>query len=126
MRSLSAVVLICALNIPPAIDAQPKSPAAAPFVPPTSITGFRDADAELQAEKAFLAVPDAALAKEHLKNPDLGAAHCRLNRGQKDGGVRLAEIQGSWPRRLHPGIQGLDESPRPTSKSMSWRRKGSS
>ncbi len=65
-RSL-AVVLICALNITPAVYAQPKNPALAPFVAPTSITGYRDATAELQAEKAFLAVPDAALAKEHLR-----------------------------------------------------------
>ncbi len=67
MRSLLAAVLICALNISPTVYAQTKSPAPAPFVPPTSITGYRDATTELQAEKEFLAVPNADLAKEHLR-----------------------------------------------------------
>jgi N-acetylated-alpha-linked acidic dipeptidase len=67
LRSLLTIVLICALNTSPAVYAQPKNPAPAPFVPPTSITGYRDASAELQAEKKFLAVPNADLAKEHLR-----------------------------------------------------------
>jgi len=62
-----AAVLICALNATPTIYAQPKSPASTAFVPPASITGYRDATAELQAEKTFLAVPNAELAKEHLR-----------------------------------------------------------
>ncbi len=68
MRRLSAVVLFCALNLIPATYAQPgKAQAPVPFAPPTSITGYRDATAELQAEKTFLTVPSAELAKEHLR-----------------------------------------------------------
>jgi N-acetylated-alpha-linked acidic dipeptidase len=33
----------------------------------TAITGFRDAEAEAQLEKSFIAVPDAKLAGEHLR-----------------------------------------------------------
>ena len=72
MHRVFAALLIAALSLTPASYAQPKnsSPAPsapAPFAPPTAITGYRDASAELQAEKTFLAVPDAALAKEHLR-----------------------------------------------------------
>lgn len=59
------LLLICALNFSPLANAQQPSPA--PFNPPAQITGYRDAAAELQAEKTFLAVPDAQLAKEHLR-----------------------------------------------------------
>ena len=38
-----------------------------PFTPPTKISGYRDGAAELQAEKIFLAIPSAELAKEHLR-----------------------------------------------------------
>lgn len=61
------VVLVCALNLTPPVYAQPKNPTPAPFAQPTSITGFHDATAELKAEKTFLAVPNADLAKEHLR-----------------------------------------------------------
>src|SRR5215469_8010156 len=37
------------------------------FSPPNKISGYRDAAAELQAEKIFLSVPNAELAKEHLR-----------------------------------------------------------
>ena len=45
---------------------QPKS-AAAPFTPPDKIFGYRDASAELKAEKTFLAVPDPQAAKKELQ-----------------------------------------------------------
>jgi N-acetylated-alpha-linked acidic dipeptidase len=72
LQRLFAAVLIWAVTLTPALYSQPKNsnaapPAPAPFAPPTSINGYRDATAELQAEKAFLAVPDASLAKEHLR-----------------------------------------------------------
>ncbi len=65
MNSLIASALILTTSLSSAAFGQ--QPAAAPFSPPTSITGYRDASAELQAEKTFLAVPDPALAKEHLR-----------------------------------------------------------
>src|SRR3954469_1782377 len=43
-------------------SAQPAAPAQ-----PATITGFRDAQAEVQHEKTFLAVPDAQRAGEHLR-----------------------------------------------------------
>ncbi len=67
MRHLLVAILTWALNLTSAIHAQPQIPAPAPFTPPTSITGFRDAAAELQVEKTFLAVPSAELAREHLR-----------------------------------------------------------
>jgi N-acetylated-alpha-linked acidic dipeptidase len=39
----------------------------APFVPPTTIFGFRDPVAELKVEQTFLAVPDPQLARQHLQ-----------------------------------------------------------
>jgi N-acetylated-alpha-linked acidic dipeptidase len=67
LSKLAAWFLICALNLPQFVLAagQPSNPA--PFHPPSSLAGYRDAAAELQAEKTFLAVPDAALAKDHLR-----------------------------------------------------------
>ncbi|MGC2110227.1 MAG: M28 family metallopeptidase, partial [Candidatus Korobacteraceae bacterium] len=41
--------------------------AAAPFVPPDTIFGYRNPAPELKIEEEFLAVPDAQLAKEHLR-----------------------------------------------------------
>ena len=51
----------------PLTFAQQSNPSSAPFTPPTTLTGFRDPAAELQAEKTFLAVPDPQLAREHLR-----------------------------------------------------------
>ena len=67
MSRVLTIVLICALNLSSIAFAEDSPAAAAPFNPPTSIPGYRDATAELQAEKTFLAVPDAALAREHLR-----------------------------------------------------------
>ncbi len=74
MHRLLAAVLICALNLSPIAysQEQPAAPSAeqktaAPFTPPTAITGYRDPGPELQVEKTFLAVPNAQLAKEHLR-----------------------------------------------------------
>src|SRR5579884_219792 len=67
LRSLLPLILICSLVTPPATYAQAKTAAPAPFVQPATITGYRDANAELQAEKTFLSVPKAELAKEHLR-----------------------------------------------------------
>ena len=55
--------------IPSAVPAQQEAtpPAAAPFIPPTTIFGYRNAAPELQLEKAFLAVPDPMLARQHLE-----------------------------------------------------------
>ncbi len=44
-----------------------ESPKPAPFTPPDKIFGYRNPAAELAAEKTFLAVPDPALAKQHLQ-----------------------------------------------------------
>ena len=47
---------------------QPAATAShAPFTPPDKIFGYRNAAAELQFEKTFLAVPDPMLAKHHLQ-----------------------------------------------------------
>jgi N-acetylated-alpha-linked acidic dipeptidase len=67
LNRVFAAVLICALNLSPFTFAQDKAASPAPFNPPASITGFRDAGPELQAEKTFLAVPNADLAREHLR-----------------------------------------------------------
>ncbi len=67
MKNFVALALIVTTSFSPAVFAQQPSAAPAPFTPPTSIVGYRDASAELQAEKTFLAVPDPALAKEHLR-----------------------------------------------------------
>jgi len=64
VRSLSAV-LACALTLSTIAPSQETS--TVPFAPPDKIFGFRDATAELKAEKIFLAVPDPALAKQHLQ-----------------------------------------------------------
>ena len=61
--------LIWALLLSSILSAQqaatPATPAA--FVPPDTIFGYRNPATELQAEKAFLAVPDPMLAKQHLQ-----------------------------------------------------------
>ena len=58
--------LLVTLNLSPiAYSQQPAE--KLPFNPPTTISGYRDAAAELQAEKTFLAAPSAELAKEHLR-----------------------------------------------------------
>ena len=66
MKRLLAALLIAALNLSPLAYSQQSSDKL-PFTPPTKITGYRDATAELAAEKTFLAVPSAELAKEHLR-----------------------------------------------------------
>jgi len=65
----TARILLCVLLIPSAVPAQQETtpPAAAPFTPPTTIFGYRNAAPELQLEKAFLAVPDPMLARQHLE-----------------------------------------------------------
>lgn len=72
-RSLAAL-LICAVSFSPIANAQAPAGSgqaagntATTFTSPTAITGYRDPAAELQAERTFLAVPDAVLAKEHLR-----------------------------------------------------------
>ncbi len=66
MKSALAFCLLVTLNLSPiAYSQQPTDKPA--FNPPTAITGYRDATAELQAEKTFLAAPSAELAKEHLR-----------------------------------------------------------
>ncbi len=58
--------LLVTLNLSPlAYSQQPTD--KAPFTPPTTISGYRDATAEFAAEKTFLAAPSAELAKEHLR-----------------------------------------------------------
>jgi N-acetylated-alpha-linked acidic dipeptidase len=66
VRSLSAV-LACALTLSTVSPSQEIPKAAEPFTAPDKIFGFRDAAAELKAEKTFLAVPDPMLAKQHLQ-----------------------------------------------------------
>ena len=66
MNRFFAALLVLALNLSSLGYAQHSVDKPA-FTPPTKITGYRDATAELQAEKTFLAVPSAALAKEHLR-----------------------------------------------------------
>ncbi|MGB8770051.1 MAG: M28 family metallopeptidase, partial [Candidatus Korobacteraceae bacterium] len=61
-----AAVLGCILLCSPLVLSQQKSQAES-FTAPTKILGFRDPGPELKAEKAFLAVPDPQLAKEHLQ-----------------------------------------------------------
>ena len=66
MNRLLAALLLVTVNLSPiAYSQQPAE--KLPFNPPTTISGYRDAAAELQAEKTFLAVPSAELAKEHLR-----------------------------------------------------------
>jgi len=63
MPRVSAVLLGILCFLPAAGQNQPAQTPAAP----TAITGFRDAAAEAQLEKSFIAVPDAKLAGEHLR-----------------------------------------------------------
>lgn len=70
----SAIGILCFFTLLPFITTQPSAPptgkqqaAPAPFVAPDKIFGYRDPAAELQAEKTFLAVPDAKLARQHLQ-----------------------------------------------------------
>jgi N-acetylated-alpha-linked acidic dipeptidase len=66
LKTASAFLLLVTLNLSPiAYSQQPAD--KLPFNPPKTITGYRDATSELQAEKTFLAVPSADLAKEHLR-----------------------------------------------------------
>jgi N-acetylated-alpha-linked acidic dipeptidase len=62
-------LLICILITFTILLAQqsPTSTTPAPFTPPDKIFGYRNPAAELQTEKSFLAVPDPALAKQHLQ-----------------------------------------------------------
>ncbi|MCU1323897.1 MAG: Glutamate carboxypeptidase [Acidobacteriaceae bacterium] len=60
LRKLSALVALATL-IPPA-PAQSPAPAA-----PTTVFGYRDFSQQAKWDAAFLAVPDAALAGQHLK-----------------------------------------------------------
>jgi len=66
LKRLLAALLAVTLNLSPIAFSQPSSDKHT-FTPPTKITGYRDATAELAAEKTFLAVPSAELAKEHLR-----------------------------------------------------------
>ncbi len=66
MKSFVASALILTTISSPVFAQQPAA-TPAPFTPPTTITGFRDPSAELQVEKTFLAVPEAKLAREHLR-----------------------------------------------------------
>ncbi len=66
MKRVFASLLLVTLNLSTlAYSQQPTE--KLPFNPPTKISGYRDATAELQAEKTFLAAPSAELAKEHLR-----------------------------------------------------------
>ena len=66
MKPGIALFLLVTLNLSPvAYSQQPAE--KLPFNPPTTISGYRDAAPELQAEKTFLAVPSAELAKDHLR-----------------------------------------------------------
>ena len=66
MNRIFAALLVVTLNLSPiAYSQQPADKLT--FTPPTKISGYRDAAAELAAEKTFLAVPSAELAKEHLR-----------------------------------------------------------
>ena len=66
MKRIFAALLVVTLNLSPiAYSQQPAAKAS--FRPPVIISGYRDASAELKAEKTFLAVPSAELAKEHLR-----------------------------------------------------------
>ena len=66
MKRIFAALLVVTLNLSPIAYSQ-QSTDKLPFTPPTKISGYRDASAELAAEKTFLAVPSAELAKEHLR-----------------------------------------------------------
>jgi N-acetylated-alpha-linked acidic dipeptidase len=66
LKQTFAAVLVLALNLSSVSYSQQSTDKPA-FNPPTKIGGYRDATAELQAEKTFLAVPSAELAKEHLR-----------------------------------------------------------
>ena len=66
MKRTFAALLVFASNLSCFTYAQ-QSTDKPPFNPPTKISGYRDAAAELEAEKKFLAVPNAELAKEHLR-----------------------------------------------------------
>jgi N-acetylated-alpha-linked acidic dipeptidase len=66
LNRVLAALLVVTLNLSP-IAYSRQSADKLPFIAPTAISGYRDAAAELQAEKIFLATPDAQLAKEHLR-----------------------------------------------------------
>ena len=66
MKRTFAALIVLAFNLPSLTYAQQSGDKPA-FAPPTKISGYKDAAAELQAEKTFLAVPSAELAKEHLR-----------------------------------------------------------
>jgi N-acetylated-alpha-linked acidic dipeptidase len=67
IRSLLCFVT-CSVLYLSIVFAQQSTPSPAPaFTPPVQIFGFRDAAPELQLEKSFMAVPDPALAKQHLQ-----------------------------------------------------------
>src|SRR6478735_2689000 len=65
MQRVTAVLLGIFFFLPAAAQNQPAQAPATPA--PAAITGFRDAAAEAQLEKSFIAVPDAKLAGEHLR-----------------------------------------------------------
>ena len=66
MKFAVAFFLLLTPNLSPiAYSQQPAE--KQPFNPPKTISGYRDASAELEAEKTFLAAPSAELAKEHLR-----------------------------------------------------------
>jgi N-acetylated-alpha-linked acidic dipeptidase len=66
LKRTFAAVLVLVFNLPSLTYAQQSGDKPA-FAPPTKISGYKDPAAELQAEKTFLAVPSAELAKEHLR-----------------------------------------------------------
>ncbi len=66
MKRAPLFLLLLTLNLSPIAYGQ-QTTERLPFDPPATISGYRDAAAELQAEKTFLAAPSAELAKEHLR-----------------------------------------------------------
>src|SRR3954453_4585698 len=63
MQRVTAILLGMLIFLPAAGQNQPAQTPATP----AAITGFRDAAAEAQLEKSFIAVPDAKLAGDHLR-----------------------------------------------------------
>ena len=66
MKRTFAALLVFVFNLSSFSYAQRSTDKPA-FNPPIMISGYRDVAAELRAEKTFLAIPSAELAKEHLR-----------------------------------------------------------
>src|SRR5436305_12169764 len=75
MQRVTATLFAILIFLPAAGQNQSAQPVPLPLA--AAITGFRDAQAEAQLEKSFIAVPDAKPAGEHLRAltsvPDLTA-----------------------------------------------------